>query len=154
MSFSTYLWTWYQYGYLSVFGATVHCLREGSAKTVIMNQKIEKFQNKKDFSPHYTLEISLSCRNCGTFKERWMAASDGPTAFPFILTMCEYCGCFRFDAILHAKFFDNRDEKNLELAHSKFDYELRADAEADKRLIGPKVIKNVEGERLSEPRSS
>jgi len=116
------------------------------------NTKIEKFKDKS-FSPHYTLEISLSCRNCGTFKERWMAASDGPTAFPFILTVCEYCGCFRFDAVLHAKFFDNRDEKNLESAHSKFDYELRADAESDKRLIGPKVIKKVEGERIDIPSS-
>jgi len=111
------------------------------------NDKIEKFK-EKSFSPHYTLEISLSCRNCGTFKERWMAASDGPTAFPFILTICEYCGCFRFDAVLHAKFFDNRDEKNLQLAKSKHGKEIQADTEAQNRLLGPKVIKKVEGERM------
>lgn len=109
--------------------------------------KIEKFQDKS-FSPHYTLEITLSCRNCGTYKERWMAASDGPTAFPFILTICEYCGCFRFDAVLHAKFFDNRDEKNLKLAKSKHDKEILADAVAKDRLERPMLIKKVEGERI------
>ena len=150
MSFSTYLWTWCQYGYLSVFGATAHCLREGSAKTVIMNQKIEKFQNKKDFSPHYTLEISLSCRNCGTFKERWMAASDGPTAFPFILTMCEYCGCFRFDAVLHAKFYDKRDEGNLKKHEDLLQKSKEIDEQSRKRLEGPKAIKKVEGERIDD----
>ena len=92
----------------------------------------------------------MVCKNCGTSKGRWRAASDSATSFDFILTTCEYCGCFRFEATLFAKFFDNRDEKNLELAHSKFDYELRADAEADKQLIEPKMIKKVEGERVRE----
>lgn len=112
-----------------------------------MSESIEKFQDKS-FSPHYTLEITLSCRNCGTFKERWMAASDGPTAFPFILTMCEYCGCFRFDAVLHAKFFDNKDDKNLEKHKGRFDKEVQADLEAVKRIEEPIVVKEVEGERL------
>jgi len=110
-----------------------------------MSEAIEK---SKEFSPHYTLEITLSCRNCGTFKERWMAASDGPTAFPFILTMCEYCGCFRFDAVLHAKFFDNRNEKNVAKAKSRVNREIQADTASQKRIEGPKVVKKVEGERL------
>lgn len=118
-------------------------------KLVTENTKIEKFKDKS-FSPHYTLEITLSCRNCGTFKERWMAASDGPTAFPFILTICEYCGCFRFDAVLHAKFFDNRDEKNLEKAKSKFDKELQTAEMLSRKHEPPRVIKKVEGERVDD----
>jgi len=111
------------------------------------NTKIEKFQNKK-FSPYYTLEMSLVCKNCGTSKGRWLAASDSATAFPFILTMCEYCGCFRFEATLYAKFFDNRDEKNTELAKSKFGNESQLDSESQKRLEGPKTIIEVKGKRI------
>lgn len=110
-------------------------------------KSIEKFKDKS-FSPHYTLEVTLSCRNCGTFKERWMAASDGPGAFPFILTMCEYCGCFRFDGVLHAKLFDNRDEKNVAKAKSRLDKEILADALSKTRLEGPKTTKKVEGKRI------
>lgn len=112
------------------------------------NTKIEKFQNK-DFSPYYTLEFSLICKNCGTPKGRWLAAADTATSFDFVFTTCEYCGCFRFEATLHAKFFDNRDKKNVEKVHERFDYELRADAESDK-LLNPRVVKTVEGERVRE----
>ncbi len=112
-----------------------------------MTQRIEKFQ-KKEFSPYYTLELSLVCKNCGTSKGRWRAASDSATSFDFIMTTCEYCGVFRFKATLYAKFFDNRDGKNMEKANSRWDYELRADAESDKRLEGIKTIMKVEGERI------
>jgi len=113
-----------------------------------MSQAIEKFNNKKGFSPHYTLELSLVCKNCGTPKGRWLAASDHATSFDFIITTCEYCGCFRFETTLYARFFDNRDDKNLELAKSRFNKEIQADTEAQKRLEGPKVTKKVEGERI------
>lgn len=101
-----------------------------------------------EFSPHYTLEMSLVCKNCGTAKGRWIAASDGPTSFPFILTTCEYCGCFRFEAVLYAKFFDKRDEKNVDTHKVRFDKDILADTESQKRIEGPKVIKKVEGERV------
>jgi len=111
------------------------------------SQSIEKFKLKGS-TPHYTLELSLVCKNCGTPKGRWLAASDSATSFDFIMTTCEYCGVFRFEATLYARFYDSRDKKNLEKAHARFDYELRADAESDKRLKGPKTIKKVEGERV------
>ncbi len=113
------------------------------------NDKIEKFQQKK-FSPYYTLEISMVCKNCGTSKGRWRAASDSATSFDFILTTCEYCGCFRFAATLFAKFFDNRDEKNLELSKSKFDKELLTAEMLSKDHESPRLIKKVEGERVDD----
>ena len=112
-----------------------------------MTQRIEKSQNK-EFSPYYTLELSLVCKNCGTSKGRWRAASDSATSFDFIMTTCEYCGVFRFKATLYAKFFDNRDDKNLEGSKVRFSNELRVDSEAQKRLNPPETIKKVEGERV------
>jgi ribosomal protein L44E len=113
-----------------------------------MTQAIEKHQGTKGFSPHYVLEMSLVCKNCGTAKGRWVAASDGPTSFPFILTMCEYCGCFRFEAVLFAKFYEKQDDKNVAKHKARLNSDLQADYESKRRLEGPKVIKKVEGERL------
>lgn len=103
-----------------------------------------------EFSPYYTLEISMVCNNCGTPKGRWLAASDSATSFDFMLTACEYCGVFRFKSTLYARFFDNRDGKNLEKAKSRFNKEIQSDSASQKRLEGPKTIIKVEGERVDE----
>lgn len=113
-----------------------------------MDQAIEKFQGTKGFSPHYVLEMSLVCKNCGTAKGRWVAASDGATSFPLIITTCEYCGVFRFEAVLYAKFYEKQDEKNVEKHQSRLKREIHADKESQKRQEGPITIKTVRGERV------
>lgn len=109
-------------------------------------QSIEKY-NAKGFSPHYTLEFSLSCKNCGGSKGRWIAASDGATSFDFLLTTCEYCGVFRFEVTVHARFYDNRDADNLAKHKKVYEVAKRIDEQARKRVDPPREIV-VKGERL------